>query len=144
MVYRTTLAPLVTIRREMDRIFDDAFGTQEGATSWIPVADVREEEQAFVFELELPGVDPATVEVTADQGVLRVSGEKQSSRSDETPQRWHVFERVAGRFARSFRLPSTVNEEQIHASFAHGLLTVRAAKAEVPKARRIEVQLKNG
>lgn len=140
MVYRTTLAPIRTLRREMDRLFDDAFGDRDSTTAWLPAADVREEEQAFVFDLELPGVDPATVEVTADQGVLTVRGEKSSSRSTEVPQRWHIFERVAGRFARSFRLPSTVNEEQLSAHFSNGLLTVRAAKHEVPKARRIEVQ----
>lgn len=144
MVYRTTLAPLtplVTLRREMDRIFDDTFGRTTAATgAWRPAVDVREEKDAWLFELELPGVDPAGVEVTADNGVLTVRGEKTAERREGEDGQWHIVERVTGAFQRSFQLPQSAVEDRIEANFAHGLLTVRAPKAEVPKPRRIEVK----
>jgi len=140
MVYRTTLAPMVSLRREMDRLFDDVFERGAQPAGWQPKTDVHEEESAYVFELELPGVEPAAVEVTAENGVLTVRGEKRSSRQHGENGRWHLVERTAGSFTRVFRLPQTVNEERIDASFANGVLTVRAAKAELPKAKKIEVR----
>ena len=139
MVYRTTLSPLISLRREMDRFFDDALAPAAAGT-WSPAVDVREEPEAWVFEVELPGVDPAAVEVTTDQGVLTIRGEKSSLRKEGQEGRWHAVERLTGNFRRSFRLPQTVAEEQIEAQFTNGLLTIRAAKAEVPKPKRIEVK----
>lgn len=140
MVYRTTLTPLTTLRREMDRMFDHTFGRGLIATgAWSPAVDIREGEQEWRFEVELPGVDPASVEVTADHGVLSIRGEKHVVRTEEKA-RWHSVERIAGRFERSFQLPGNVNEDGIAAQFTHGVLTVTVPKAEVPQPRRITVQ----
>lgn len=141
MVYRSTaLTPLFSLRREMDRLFDDTFGraATNGAT-WSPAVDVREEKDAFRFELELPGVEPANVEVTAEDGLLSVSGEKKSEEEREE-DRWHIVERTHGSFRRTFQLPPNVNEEAIDATFANGVLTVRVPKAQAPSARKIEVR----
>lgn len=141
MVYRTTLAPIVSLRREMDRLFDDAFGrTAPAPASWTPVVDVRETKDAWLFELELPGVNPANVEVTADQRVLTIRGEKQAQRNETEEQRWVSLERVTGTFERSFRLPSSVREDAIEARYEHGVLTVTVPKAEKPEARKISVR----
>lgn len=140
MVYRTTLAPLFTLRREMDRMFEDALGRGTTQGTWSPAVDVRETDAAWVFELELPGVDPALVEVMADNGVLTVRGEKLVERRNEQEARWHIVERLAGNFQRSFQLPGNVNEAKIEARFANGLLSVQVPKAEVPKPRRIEIK----
>ncbi len=140
MVYRTTLAPFITMRREMDRLFEDAITrTSPTPASWQPVVDVYETQDSWTFDFELPGVDPAQVEVTADQGTLRVRGETPVRRESENG-RWLSTERVTGTFERRFKLPATANEEQIEASFAHGLLTVRVPKVELPKARRIDIK----
>ncbi len=141
MVYRTTaLTPLFSLRREMDRLFDDTFGrAATNSTSWTPAVDVREEKDAFVFQLELPGVSPEGVEVTADGGVLSVSGEKKSEEQRDE-DRWHIVERVSGSFRRTFQLPQNVTEEKIDATFEDGVLTVRVPKAEQPKPKKIEVR----
>ncbi len=141
MVYRTTaLTPLFSLRREMDRLFDDTFGrAATNSASWSPAVDVREEKEAFVFQLELPGVSPEAVDVTADGGVLSVSGEKKSEEQREE-DRWHIVERTSGSFRRTFQLPQNVAEERIDASFEDGVLTVRVPKAEVPKPKKIEVR----
>ncbi len=171
MVYRTTtLPPLFTLRREVDRLFEDAFGRAAAApATWSPATDVREEAAAYRFELELPGVAPEQVEVTLEKGVLTIRGEKRAAsrtaandaevrdgeirdgevREGETRSagavttdagKWHIVERVQGSFKRTFQLPQTVDEERITASFANGLLTVVVPKAELPKARKIEVR----
>jgi HSP20 family protein len=141
MVYRTTLAPFITMRREMDRLFEDAVARATPTpASWQPVVDVYEEQDSWTFDFELPGVDPAQVEVTADQGTLRVRGETPVRRESDNG-RWVATERVTGTFERRFKLPATANEERIEASFAHGLLSVRVPKVEAPKARRIEIKM---
>lgn len=155
MVYRTTtLPPLFTLRREVDRLFEDAFGRVAAApATWSPATDVREEADAYRFELELPGVAPEQVEVTLEKGVLTVRGEKRAESRREVTDgtvregedapapagTWHIVERVQGSFKRTFQLPQTVDEERITATFANGLLTVVVPKAELPKARKIEV-----
>lgn len=142
MVYRTTtLPPLFTLRREVDRLFEDAFGRAAAApASWTPATDVREEAEAWRFEIELPGVAPEQVEVTTENGVLTVRGEKRAEVREGEAAKWHVAERIQGEFRRTFQLPQTIAEDRISASFANGLLTVIAPKAEVPKARKIEVR----
>lgn len=141
MVYRTTVAPIVSLRREMDRLFEDAFGRgTPSPASWTPTVDVRETKDAWVFELELPGVDPAAVEVTADEKVLSVRGEKQSQQTEGDENRWLSVERLTGSFERSFRLPSSVREDAIEARFQNGLLTVTVPKTEVKQPRKIEIR----
>jgi HSP20 family protein len=144
MVYRTTLTPIVSLRREMDRLFDDPFfgrpGQAPARSAWSPAVDVREEEQAWVFELELPGVEPSQVEITADNGVLAVRGERESARHDGEATRWHLMERLRGTFQRRFTLPDNVAEEGIEATFTHGLLSIRAPKSPVAQPRRIEIK----
>lgn len=146
MVYRTTtIAPFISLRREMDRLLEDAFGRGDSSTAavatWIPATDVREDEFGYTFELELPGLAPEQVEVTTESGVLTVRGEKRAPAPAEgQPVRTHVAERVQGAFRRAFPLPKDVAEERIEASFANGVLTLRLPKVERPKARKIEVK----
>jgi HSP20 family protein len=141
MVFTTTSvgAPVFGLRREIDRLFDDAFGRDTGRGPWLPAVDIRDEDQAIVIETELPGVDPAQVEVTAEKGVLSIRGEKQRERKEGQEGRFHLLERTWGRFERTFQLPQGLDEAQIQASFAHGVLTVRLPKAALPQPRRIEI-----
>lgn len=145
MVYRTSLTPLFTLRREMDRLMDDAFGSRgipgTAPSAWSPAVDVREDASAWTFEVDLPGVAPEQVEVTAEKGVLTISGEKRREQEESEADRWRMVERVRGTFKRTFQLPEHVNEAGIQASFRHGVLTVRVPKAEVPAPRKISVQV---
>lgn len=147
MVYRTTtLPPLFNLRRDVDRLFEDAFGRAAATpATWSPATDVREEADGYRFEIELPGIAPEQVEVTLEQGLLTVRGEKRSEAKSEVREdagaKWHISERVQGSFKRTFQLPPSVAEDRIAASFANGLLTMVVPK-EAPKARRIEVKQK--
>ena len=141
MLYRTTSSPVFSLRREIDRLFDDTFGGEQSARrGWMPAVDVRESANDFTFELELPGIAPENVEVTADNGVLTVRGEKaQRSTRENDEGRYHFVERSYGSFVRAFQLPQNVDEDAIAGEFTHGVLTIRVPKAQRPQPRKIQI-----
>jgi HSP20 family protein len=143
MLYRSqSPAPAFSLRREIDRLFDDAFGgagARGGTMPWAPAVDVREDDKSLTFEFELPGLRPEQVEITADNGVLTVHGEKQSQRS-ENEGRHHIVERTYGTFTRSFQLPQGMDDENIEAQFDNGVLTVHVPKSALPQPRRIQIK----
>ena len=145
MLYANLPAPpLFGLRREIDRLFDDTFN-RDGASraGWLPSTDVHEDAKAVTFEMELAGVSPENVQVTAEDGVLTVKGEKSAGEivRDEH-EHWHMTERLHGKFERSFQLHGNLDEAGIEASFANGLLTVRVPKAALPQPKKIEIRTK--
>ena len=142
MVYRTTIAsPVFSLRREIDRLFDDTFGGSTGRTAatWSPVVDVRESANELSLAFEMPGISPEQIEVTADNGVLTVRGEKREERKEGDDSQFHLVERSYGAFSRSFQLPKNLDEGKIEASFDNGVLTVRIPKAALPQPKKITV-----
>src|SRR3954469_23107784 len=138
MLYRmTTGSPIFGLRREIDRLFDDTF-TRDGS-GWSPAVDIRESEGEITLELELPGIKPEEVEITAENGVLTVRGEKKSERKEGEENRYHVVERTYGSFLRTFQLPQGIDEDQINAAFEHGILSIRIPKAALPQPKRIQI-----
>ncbi len=132
------------LRREMDSLFQSLFPSPgDGATApaWSPRADVVETSDAFLVALDLPGVDQNSLELTLDEGVLKVNGERAIA-PEHRDGRFHLVERSYGRFARSFRLgfASDVDPDSVEASFNDGVLNVLVQKAEVARPRRIEVR----
>lgn len=143
MVYGTSLvSPVFGLRREIDRLFDDMFTGRgsERTAAWAPVVDIRENENELLITAELPGIDPDHVEVTCDNGVLTIRGEKQQERKENEEGRFHLIERTYGTFSRSFQLPQGVDESKIDADFDRGVLNVRIPKAALPQPRRIQVR----
>jgi HSP20 family protein len=140
--------PFLSLHREVNRLFDDVFrgyggpaGTGQGGGNVIPAhMDVSETENEFRVRAELPGVSEKDVEVTLDDDVLTIRGEKRLERKDEK-ESYHVVERSYGTFQRSLRLPYAVDPEQVRASFEHGVLTVTLPKTkQQERSRRIQVQ----
>lgn len=139
MLYRTSLAaPAFRLRREIDKLFEDTFQNADRA-GWAPSVNIRETAKEFAFDVELPGLKPEQVEITCDNGVLMIRGERQEERKEGEEGRYHLVERSYGSFSRSFQLPQNVNDEAIEAEFDNGLLHVRVPKSEVPQPRRIEI-----
>lgn len=142
MVYRTTLAsPVFSLRREIDRLFDDTFGGNGGrsVSTWTPAVDVRESQNELSLNFEMPGIAPEQIEVTTDNGVLTVRGEKREERKGGDEGQFHLVERSYGSFSRSFQLPKNLDESKIAANFEHGVLMVRIPKTALPQPKRIEV-----
>ena len=152
MLYRTTLsAPVFGLRREIDRLFEDTFGRGDAMSSWTPAVDVGETDKELRLEVELPGINPNEVELTAENGVLTIRGEKRSERKEgDDESRYHMVERSYGSFMRSFQLPQGLDESKIEASYTNGILSVHIPKAALPQPRRIQIaggqdnQISNG
>ena len=148
MRYRTQLPiPVVTLGRELDRFMDETFGrlTPAGATptSWTPAMDASEDEHGLLLEIEVPGLAPEEVEVTTDQGLLTIKGEKSATR-ERDGVRALVTERVHGRFVRTLQLPQGVDESKVEAEFENGVLRIRVPRAALPQARKVEVRRATG
>lgn len=106
-----------------------------------PHADVTESDDGIRVTLELPGLRPEDVEVSLENNILAISGEKREDRREEDRNhRWHLSERRFGRFSRSFVLPRDVEPDRIEARFENGVLHVAIPKSERARPRRIEVQ----
>ena len=138
MLYRmTTSSPVFGLRREIDRLFDDTFARDGNA--FTPAVDIKETEKDIRVELELPGLKPEDVEITAENGVLTIRGEKRTERKEGEESRYHVVERAYGAFMRTFQLPQGIDEEQINAEFDNGILTLLVPKAALPQPHRIQI-----
>ncbi len=112
--------------------------------SWVPPVSVEERGDEILLTAELPGMDENAVEITLENNVLTISGEKRDRREEsEAGGKYHLVERTFGSFRRSFTLPRTVSAEGITADFDAGLLTVRLPKAEKALCRKIEVGSKS-
>jgi HSP20 family protein len=133
------LSPIFGLRREIDRLFDDAF-TGRGSATWTPAVDIHETSKELRIDFELPGIRPEDVEIDVENGMLTVRGQKSAERKEEDEEgRYHLVERSYGSFFRSFQLPQGVDEGQIGADFDQGVLHVRIPKAALPQPRRIQI-----
>ena len=130
------------LQDDINRLFSGwRSNDSSGATAdWVPTVDVNEFDNRFQLFVDLPGVDPNEVEITLDNGVLTISGERfrQAEKADETVIRRRT-ERGSGRFHRRFVLPDTVDADKVKASNRHGVLEILIPKQERAQPRRISV-----
>ncbi len=125
--------------QDTDGIFDRYFNLRDrlpaadasssGAFNWKPVVDISETPKHYLIKVELPEVEKEDVDVTVDNGMLTISGERQYENDEEDETR-HRIERMYGRFSRTFALPADIDEQAISARTRNGLLKVRIPKAE--------------
>lgn len=147
-------APFDSLKREIDRIFDDfhPFGwrlpvtrstfdfelPRLPSTGWplAPAIDVAEKEKEYEITAELPGLDEKDVEIKLSNHTLTIKGEKKEER-EERQKDYYLSERRYGSFHRSFQLPEGIDANKIDATFTKGVLTVKLPKtAEAQKAEK--------
>ena len=142
--------PFLSLHREMNRLFDDVFrgaalpvaGTQgRGVSNFVNASmNVSETENEIRLTAELPGVTEQDIDISLDDDVLTIRGEKKFERADDK-ENFHFVERSYGTFQRSLRLPFPVDPEQVQASFENGVLTVTVPKTgRQERSHRIQVQ----
>lgn len=132
-----------SLHDDLDRLFEQRLGMDDTAGSvanWTPPVDIREEENRFVLNADIPGVKPDDIEVTMENGVLTITGSREETTRDEQ-NGYRRVERVAGRFFRRFTLPDTANAEGIKAKSHNGVLEVIIPKHERVMPRRISVDV---
>jgi HSP20 family protein len=143
--------PFTAMRAEMERVFDSFLGrgfgrfpalsrAEEGG-ALAPSIDVRETETELVVEAELPGMDEKDVNLTLNNGVLTLKGEKKSER-EERKDDYHLMERSYGSFQRSFQIADTIDADKVQATFEKGVLKVTLPKR--PEAVKAEKRIPIG
>lgn len=125
------------VRWDPFKEFDRMFGV--AANDWQPLVDIREGEDAYSVELELPAVEPGDVRIELKDGLLHVSGER-AAEANGANERVRRRERRYGKFARSFRLPEDADAEAITATAKNGVVYIAIGKSAIAQARAIEVQ----
>lgn len=123
-------------RQQVERLLDEGRGgisplAASGGYVWAPLADVLETPQAFIAQVELPGIRPEQVLVEIVDGDLVVRGERPFERAqdrEEPEPAYHLMERAHGTFARRFPLPAGVNGEEVSATLSDGLLVITVPK----------------
>jgi HSP20 family protein len=126
------------INRIFDRELEQGAPSSAATADWIPPADVEEYADRFVLKLDVPGVDVATIDITLDQGVLSVSGERPKAMLAKDVERSRV-ERPHGRFHRRFSLPDTADAAGVSATGRNGIVEVTIPKQPKAQPRRIQV-----
>ncbi len=124
---------------EMNRLHDHFLGGRGLAKQAFKVAvDIREEDDAFYVDAEVPGLKAEDVKVDVEKNVLTLSGERNVEK-EETEGTYRRVERQYGSFSRSFTLPETVDTDNISADLKDGVLALRLPKKEAPTPRKIAV-----
>jgi HSP20 family protein len=132
---------LARIQDEMSRLFGEERLLRQGeSVGWTPACDIYEDEDGVTLRFELAGVDPKTVDIQFENGVLTIRGERKLERADKR-ENYHRVELAYGTFTRSFSLPATVDPEKIHAESKDGVLSVRLPKKAEAKPRSIQVKV---
>jgi HSP20 family protein len=109
------------------------------ATAWAPALDISERKDAYLVAVELPGLKPEDLDITMEDGLLTIQGERHFAH-DSSEQQFHRVERRYGAFRRSITLPAHAMAEGIQASFEDGVLQILVPKAEEAKPKRIQVR----
>ncbi len=130
------------LQDEINRLFGSARENDSSSATamWVPLVDIHEFPDRFELYVDLPGVDPATVDLTLDGGILTLSGDRSPAVQkvgEETVG--HRIERGSGQFHRRFVLPDTVDGEKVNATGTHGVLMVTIPKQAKARPRKIQI-----
>jgi HSP20 family protein len=114
-----------------------------GTTAWAPAVDISERKDAYLVTAELPGVKASEVEITVEDGLLTIQGERHFAH-DSAEEKMHRTERFYGAFRRSITLPRHVEADKIEASAQDGVLQIMVPKAPEVQAKRVQVRVGQG
>ena len=144
--YRTPslLHQLHRLSQEWDQLFDPSHQFIEDSSMvetshWAPAVDIKEEPDRFALFADIPGVDPKDIEVSMENGILTIKGERAETRTEES-EGFTRIERSKGSFYRRFALPDTANADKITAEGKHGVLRIIIPKRDKAAAKKIKVE----
>jgi len=124
--------------RLFENFLSEAQGEEVSNRNWVPPVDIQETEEGYRLQAELPGLTKEDIDITLENNVLRLAGERKFER-DVKKESFHRVERTYGTFSRAFALPQQVNSEGVNATFENGVLTITVPKAEQAKPRTIAI-----
>ena len=131
---------------DFDRLFDSVFSRQPGWNDWTPAVDVRNEENAYVIDADLPGMTDDQIDVRVENDLLVISAHDEETRNEDDRNeksdqdgRFILRERRSRRFYRSFSLPKDADPGHVEATYRNGVLTVQLHKKPEAKPRQIKI-----
>jgi HSP20 family protein len=130
--------PFGEMQRITDQMFRPLFGGEERRT-FAPAVDIYEDADAITVKAEVPGIKPEDVNISVENNVLTLSGERKLERSEER-EGYHRIESSYGSFTRSFVLPESCNADEVEADMTEGILTLRIPKKAEIAPKRIPVK----
>jgi len=133
---------VVAMQNRMNSLFRDM---NEGdsplsTASFVPAVDIYEDDKKVMLKLEVPGIEQKDLDVSVENNTLTVKGERKLEK-EEKEENFHRIERRYGSFFRAFTLPSTVNTEDIHASYTAGVLKLELSKKAEAQPRQIKINV---
>jgi HSP20 family protein len=134
---------LSQLQRHLNQYIDGTgpdTNTSSATADWVPPADIEEYTDRFVLRIDIPGVDAGAVDITLEQGILTVVGDRPKEHADRDLQRGRM-ERPTGRFHRHFALPETADANGVQAAGKNGVLQITIPKQPKAQPKRIKVAL---
>ncbi len=132
-------------RREFDDVFRRVFGplTENGngnrKMTWSPHIDMSESDKSIIVKADVPGVDPKDIDVTVQNGVLTLTGEKKEER-EEKQKNYQRTERFFGQFYRAIALPTGVDENNVAATTSKGVITITIPKKPDAQPKKVTIK----
>ena len=137
---------MARMEREMEDVFGRSFREWPWprlageARGWAPAVDMIDRKDEVVHRADLPGLEQKDIEVSVEDGILTVRGERKEER-EAKEEDYYCCERWAGTFARSLTLPPGVESEKVKAVFRNGVLEIHLPKTKEAKGKKVEVKV---
>jgi HSP20 family protein len=135
--------PLSALSNHFDDFFSDnifeSINRELSSESW-PKVDISENETTYLLKADCPGLDKKDIEISIENGILKIEGEKKVEHKKEKGKYYHL-ERSYGKFCRSFYLPENIDQEQIVASMKNGVLELAIPKVEKARPKSIDIKI---
>jgi len=143
--HREPWGVLNQLSNEMNALFEGrnpALADPSAMTTsdWVPAVDIREEPERYLIHADVPGVNPEQIEISLENGILTLKGERREDHEESEQNGYRRVERVRGSFYRRFSLPDTADAEKVSARSKDGVLEIVIPKQEKVQPRRIVVQ----
>ena len=134
---------LSALRQEMERLWDWNVGARTAPVSsgWSPALDLFDTEDKLMAVVDLPGISKDQIEISYQDGVLNISGERKSDLLEGKETEIYRSERCAGKFQRSLTLPFPIQSEKIRATYKNGVLSIELPKSEEAKPHKVAVSV---
>lgn len=145
LITRNPFALINELQRDLNRTFDSRLfpaltqstDTALSNTNWSPAVDIHEDQNGYHISVDLPGVKPEEIEVTAHNNVLSIRGTRNIINENKEQKR---SERIYGSFLREFSMPENADLDRIEAKSNHGVLDLHVPKVPKAEPKRITVQ----
>jgi HSP20 family protein len=135
-----------SFRNEISRVFDNFFSVGPSTlfeNEWLPSLNVDEDEKAILVKAEIPGIKEKDLNVTLQNNILTISGEKKEEKEEKSKDKKTVIsERKFGSFSRTITLPESIRADKVNAKFKNGVLTIELPKDETKETKKVKINVK--